>query len=176
MTKPTSFFPSSKATTRLQIEPGELRLELETRVEHGCDRVWQVITDYGNLGKFMPNLSSRRLRSSAASVFVEQVASSSLIPLLQFRLTLEFRRPSANHLYFRRISGNLKRFDGCWSVSEHGNCCSRINYVLHAEHGFPLPAFLLAPAIRTEVDQIMPAIETELNRRHQRNTIAQTFG
>ena len=131
------------------------------------DQVWSVITDYDRLGGFMPNLQSRTVGGDDSRVLVQQTATSSLIPLLRFRLLLEFRRLSPERLAFRRLRGSLAGFDGFWSVTASPPG-ARVRYRLAARHGFPLPGSLLAPAIRADVDKIMPAIRAELRRRHGR--------
>lgn len=158
----------SNPVTRLSVPPGQIHLETEVTVSHSPEEVWSVITDYDNLGSYMPNLQSRTVRHDGSRLLVEQIASSGLFPVLQFRLLLEFERENFQRLTFRRIEGNLKSFDGFWGVT-HGPQGSRILYQLTAQHGYPLPGFLLSSAIRSDTEKIMPAIVAELNRREQNN-------
>jgi uncharacterized membrane protein len=154
----------SRAMTRVSAPPGRIELETEIEARHSCEDAWSVITDYDNLGAFMPNMSSRQVGESDTSVWVEQTACSSIMPLLRFDLVLEFRRETPDCLRFRRVQGSLSSFDGMWRVTwEPGGC--RIYYQLRVMHGFPLPGFLLASAVRVDVEQIMPAIVAELERR-----------
>ena len=88
-----------------------------------------------------------------------------MLPVLSFRLSLEFERISFEQLNFRRVAGNLMKFEGFWAVQ----CMptgSRILYHLTAQHGYPIPSFLLSRAIRIDTEKIMPAIEAELHRRY----------
>ena len=132
------------------------------------DRVWSAITDFDRLGSFMPNLNSRTVGGDPSRVLVEQTATSSLIPLVRFRLLLEFRRLSPERLAFRRLRGSLASFEGFWSVTARPQG-AQVRYRLAASHGFPLPGSLLASTIRTDVDKIMPAIQAELARRSGRS-------
>lgn len=151
-------------TTRLATRPGTVFLETEVTVPHCREKVWSVVADYDNLSRYMPNLQSRIVRETETGLLVEQIAQSSLVPVLQFRLLLEFVRATPERLDFRRVDGNLSRFDGCWSVTS-APPGSRILYQLTVQHGFPLPGVLLEIAVRADVEKIMPAIVAELGRR-----------
>ncbi len=152
--------------TRLSVPPGRILLETEVTVPHSPDEVWSVITDYDNLGRYMPNLQSHIVENSGSRQLVEQIARSGLVPVLQFRLLLEFERQNYERLNFRRIEGNLLKFDGFWGVTSGPNG-TRIFYKLAAHHGYPLPSFLLSFAIRADTEKIMPAIVAELRRRER---------
>ena len=154
----------STATTRIAAPPGRIELETEIEAWHSCEDAWSVITDYDNLGAFMPNMSSRQVGGTETGVWVEQTACSSIMPLLRFQLTLEFTRETRDCLRFRRIQGSLSGFDGCWRVTYKPGGC-RICYQLHVIHGFALPGLLLAAAVRVDVERIMPAVIAELERR-----------
>jgi len=128
-------------------------------------QAWSVIEDYDELHRFMPNLRSRTLELKKDRRVVEQIAASSFVPVLKFRLTLEFKRSGNEWLSFRRIAGSLPKFDGVWAVTPVAQG-SKVSYRLQAEHCYPLPAFMLSFAIRTDTEKIMPAIAGELQRRY----------
>lgn len=141
-------------------------LETEVTVPYTGEEVWSVVADYDNLARYMPNLQSRIVGNTKLGLLVEQVARSSLAPMLQFRLKLEFVHGTPERLSFRLVDGNLARFDGYWGVTSVPRG-SRILYQLTAVHGFPLPDFLLGLAIRADAEKIMPAIAAELVRRRR---------
>ena len=156
---------SAVPITRLSVKRGSIRLQAAMTVPHRQDQVWSVVTDYDNLGTFMPNFRSRTVGRNGSRVLVEQLAGSSLLPLLRFRLLLEFERQSPERLEFRRRGGSMARFDGFWGVTARPQG-SHIHYQLNARHRFPLPSSVLSAAIRSDTNKIMPAIEAELRRRH----------
>jgi ribosome-associated toxin RatA of RatAB toxin-antitoxin module len=156
----------SRPTTYVSAPPGRIELETQTEVRHSCEDAWSVITDYDHLGAFMPNMSSRQVGAKKTAVLVEQTAHSSILPLLRFQLLLEFIRETPECLRFRRMQGSLSRFDGFWRVTRQPSGC-HIYYQLNVAHGFPLPSFLLASAVRVDVERMMPAIIAELERRRR---------
>ncbi len=151
--------------TRITGGTGSLSVMTQLNVPHRCAEVWNVITDYDNLEEFMPNLKSRKVDQRGSSTIVEQTATSSLIPLLTFRLNLEFTTESPTRLRFRRLAGNLSRFDGFWSVNPTSGG-TLLQYQLEAKHSWPIPRAILSRAVRNDVAQIMPSIARELQRRH----------
>ena len=166
MTTAAAHYPTSPLT-RLAAPPGRILLETEAAMPYAPDQVWSVITDYDRLGRFMPNLQSRTVGGDGSRVLVQQTATSSFVPLLRFRILLEFRRQSPERLAFRRLRGSLAGFDGFWKVSATPRG-AHVRYRLAARHRFPLPGRLLAPAVRADVEKIMPAIRAELGRRYGR--------
>ncbi len=156
---------SAVPSTRLSVTTGNILLQSDLTVPYSLDQVWSVVADYDNLGSFMPNLRSRVVGRDGSRLLVEQIAGSSLIPVLRFRLLLEFERQSPERLGFRRRAGSLARFDGFWSVTARPGG-SHISYQLNAQNRFPLPSALLSTAIRRDTEKIMPAIAAELRRRH----------
>jgi ribosome-associated toxin RatA of RatAB toxin-antitoxin module len=153
------------AKTRLAVTPTSIRLQAAVTVPHSQEQVWSVVADYDNLGRFMPNLRSQIVERNGSRLLVEQIAGSSLLPLVRFRLLLEFERRSPERLEFRRRAGSLATFDGSWSVTAQTQG-SHVHYQLDAQHRFPLPSSLLRSAIRSDTQKIMPAIEAELRRRY----------
>ncbi len=159
--------------TRVSTRFGRLDVQTEITTRHTCQDAWQVITDYDNLARYMPNLTSRTVGRTGTGLLVQQHARSSLLPVVGFALTLEFVWETAERLRFRRVGGSLRRFDGSWHVTPVAGG-TRIFYEVQVEHSFPLPGAMLGAAVRRDVDQIMPAIVQELGRRQRPVDLAYT--
>jgi hypothetical protein len=81
--------------------------------------IWNVLTDYDNLHRFIPNLEHSRViwrRDSKAGV--EQVGTQLFCGLrFSARVTLELTEsPRVGQLLFRMVQGDFRCFEGEWRV------------------------------------------------------------
>ena len=154
----------SKAQTSVRARLGRLEIEISIEAAHSAEEAWAVITDYDRLGTFMPNLVSCRAGRTDRGNLVRQTGTSSLSRRVRFQFVLELIRESPQVLRFRQVMGNLRRYEGRWSVTPSRRGV-RISYRSRVVHGFPLTGRFLASLVRTDIEKIMPAIVAELARR-----------
>ncbi len=155
------------AQTRVRARLGKLELETSIFAPGSADEAWDVVTDYDQLGNFMPNLESRQTDRTAGGVLVRQVGTSSLSRRVRFQFVLEFERRDASTLRFRQVVGNLRKYEGSWRVTPTSGGV-RIAYQAVVTHGFPIAGRILASLVRTDIEKIMPAIVAEMQRRAPR--------
>ena len=110
--------------------------------------VWQVLTDYDNLARFIPGLSLSAVQERSANrVVVEQKGES-----------------PTDSIVSRAIDGNLKRMSGRYELRSAGGGI-QLRYTGALEPGFDLPPIVGTLAVRTMVEEQFGAMVAEIERR-----------
>ena len=98
-----------------RLPQGTRRLAAELKSSLPVQLLWDVLTDYENLSRFIPNLSTSELiQRQGQTVRLQQVGSQQLLGLrfsaqVQLELT-EYRQDGL--LQFRMVKGDFRRFEG----------------------------------------------------------------
>jgi ribosome-associated toxin RatA of RatAB toxin-antitoxin module len=81
-------------------------------------QVWAVLTDYGNLSKFIPNMaSSKVLEERDGEKIVEQIDSRQvLLVTVVSRTVLAIREENLRKINFRLTAGDLQSMEGSWQI------------------------------------------------------------
>ncbi len=82
------------------------------------DAVWQVLTDYANLSKFIPNMtSSKILENRGDRKVIEQVDSRQVfIVSIVSRTKLSIQETNLKQIDFRLVDGDLDKMEGYWKM------------------------------------------------------------
>eukprot|EP01025_Chloroclados_australasicus_P067329 TRINITY_DN9309_c0_g1_i10.p1 TRINITY_DN9309_c0_g1~~TRINITY_DN9309_c0_g1_i10.p1 ORF type:complete len:831 (-),score=78.94 TRINITY_DN9309_c0_g1_i10:2398-4689(-) len=99
------------------------KLAAEVKVPASVEQVWQVLTDYENLPKFIPNLVECSILESKKKGIIllrQKACSQSLYWRLEAEAVLAVRERTlmwgAKELYFKLIEGDFEQFEGSWTV------------------------------------------------------------
>jgi carbon monoxide dehydrogenase subunit G len=128
--------------------------------------VWEVLTDYDHLARFIPGLSSSAVQLRVANrVLVEQKgAARFLVFSYPIEVLLEVLESPSDSITSREIGGNLKRMRGRYDLqSAKGGILVR--YAGELEPGFELPPIIGTLAVRTMVEEQFTAMVAEIERR-----------
>ena len=153
--------------TMERLPQGVRRLAAQLRTPLAIDELWEVLTDYENLSKFIPNLSSSQLvHREGHTVRLQQVGSQQLLGLrfsaqVQLELT-EFR--SEGLLSFKMVKGDFRRFEGAWRVNELADGCSLV-YELTVQGCIGMPIALIEERLRDDLSSNLQAVMMEAKRR-----------
>jgi hypothetical protein len=130
--------------------------------------VWQVLTDYETLPRFIPGIStSVVLARSADRVLLEQRGEARFL-IFSFPIEVRYEvRESAPHwVESRAIAGNLRRMSGRYDLNAGaGRPGVRLDYTGEMEPDFELPPLVGAFALRSMVEEQFTAMVDEIERR-----------
>jgi carbon monoxide dehydrogenase subunit G len=131
--------------------------------------VWEVLTDYDNLARFIPGLSRSAVQLRAANrVLVEQKGEARfLVFSYPIEVRLEVLESPSDSISSRGVGGNLKRMSGRYDLhSASGGVVLR--YTGELEPDFDLPPVIGTLAVRTMVEEQFAAMVAEIERRAAR--------
>ena len=146
---------------------GTRRLAVQLRLAIDSQWLWNVLTDYDNLHRFIPNLaSSRLLWRRGITVGLEQVGSQMFCGLrftAKVEIELEEDR-SARQLRFRMVRGDFRRFEGSWALHHDGRSTSLL-YELTVQGKPGMPIALIEQRLRDDLANNLRGVQQEAQRR-----------
>ena len=153
--------------TMERLPQGARRLAAELRSSLPVPLLWDVLTDYENLSRFIPNLSTSELiQRQGQTVRLQQVGSQQLLGLrfsaqVQLELT-EF--PQDGLLQFRMVKGDFRRFEGSWQIRQRPDGSSLL-YELTVQGCLGMPIALIEERLRDDLSSNLKAVVLEAHRR-----------
>ena len=131
-------------------------------------RTWQVLTDYGRIAEFVPNMQMSRVISRGGnSAVVEQQGEARM---LFFSYPINVRLAITEHprerVESRAVAGNFREMRNIYTLE------LRQGRVLLRYSGHLIPDFFVPPligtlALRNNVEETFRALVEEIERRHR---------
>ena len=152
-----------------RLPQGMRRLAAEVKSPLPVQLLWDVLTDYENLSRFIPNLSTSELiQRKGQTVRLQQVGSQQLLGLrfsaqVQLELT-EFRQDGL--LQFRMVKGDFRRFEGSWQIRRRPDGSSLL-YELTVQGCLGMPISLIEERLRDDLSSNINAVVQEAQRRNR---------
>jgi ribosome-associated toxin RatA of RatAB toxin-antitoxin module len=138
------------------------------------DTVWGVLTDYGNLSRFIPNMtSSKILSNSGSSKVVEQIDSRQVFLFsVVSRTKLAIQETYQERIDFSLIDGDLAAMEGSWKMEPVSSVPGRaanqvlITYSVYAQPNGSTPTDAFYTIFKDALDGTLQAIKREANYRN----------
>ena len=131
-------------------------------------RTWQVLTDYGRIAEFVPNLEASRVISRGHnSAVVEQKGEARLLFFsFPINVRLAVTEVPQERVESRAISGNFREMRNVYSLEQRqGRMLLR--YTGYLVPDFFIPPFIGTLALRSNVEETFRALVAEIERRHR---------
>lgn len=148
-------------------QAGVYSVSAEFSVPQPTSAALAVLTDYEQIPRFMPGVTTSIVRErSADRVVIEQEAvSRMMIFSKRVYLFLEIHE-EANTLRFRDSSGrSFSLYEGTWRLSQRDGQTA-IRYDLRAKPKFDVPGFLLKRLLRRDAKMMIERLRQEIAVRH----------
>lgn len=156
-------------TVKVNIQGEVVRVEVELTIPATPREVWDVMTDFDHLPRFIANIrSSKTLSREGNVVRVAQTGKTSFGPLtFEFQSERELTLSPYDGFESRMISGNMKRFRGTTQLEaiEGG---TRLRYHSEAVPDTAMPLGLGRSLVESETREHYQDIRREVLRRKQR--------
>ena len=152
-------------------EGDAVRVQAQAIVHAPREVIWQTLTDYENLPRFVPGMEkSRVLRREGNAVVVEQVGRTSFL-FFSFPLHLIVRAEEAEprRLHIRLVSGNLRQLDSVYRIEsiEGRDQHFLLRWTAVMEADLPVPLFVAVRLVRMDAQEQFAGIVAEIERREQ---------
>jgi carbon monoxide dehydrogenase subunit G len=128
--------------------------------------VWEVLTDYDHLARFIPglSLSSVNLRSGNRVQLEQKGEARFFVFSYPIEVVLEVVESPRSSVSSRAVGGNLRRMSGRYDVKNSGSGVS-LRYTGELEPDFELPPIIGTLAVRSMVEEQFGAMVAEIERR-----------
>jgi ribosome-associated toxin RatA of RatAB toxin-antitoxin module len=138
------------------------------------DAVWKVLTDYGNLSKFIPNMkSSKVIESRGNRKVIEQVdARQVFLVSVVSRTKLAVQETDRKQIDFRLVDGDLAKMEGYWKMEPVSTVPRRpptqvlITYTVNAQPKGSVPTEAFYTIFKEALDDTLQAIKQEVKKRN----------
>ncbi|WP_313952605.1 SRPBCC family protein [Accumulibacter sp.] len=141
-------------------------MQAELFIPASQKKVWEVLTDFDNLARFLSNVvTSKVLSRQGNSIRVSQTGTTSFGPLtMHFQSEREITLMPITGFESRMISGDMKQYHGITRLEASGNG-TRIIYQAEAVPDTVLPPSLGIALIQSETREHYQEIRNEVLRR-----------
>lgn len=128
-----------------------------------------VLTDYGRIPKFMPDVQvSKVIERTPAGAIVEQEAVSRFMMFSKrVHLILDVREDTGLIRFRDRCGKSFTTYEGAWIISQHDSL-TVVDYQLAAKPLFEVPGFLLKRLLKRDAAQLIDRITAEIADRSNR--------
>ena len=150
-----------------RLPQGIRRLAVQLRLKLDPQFLWDVLTDYENLSRFIPNLArSRLLWRQGNRVGLEQVGSQQFCGLrFSARVQLELtEQREQGRLSFRMLEGDFRCFEGVWGMGTDASS-SWLHYELTVQGKAGMPIGLIEQRLQQDLGSNLRGVQQEAIRR-----------
>jgi hypothetical protein len=129
--------------------------------------VWEVLTDYENLPRFIPGLAASTVRLRAGNrALLDQKAEAGFLFFFTFPIEVRLEVLESPHAWItaRAVAGNLRSMAGRYDL-EPGAGGVRLRYAGQFVPDFALPPLIGTLALRGMVEDQFAAMVAEIERR-----------
>ena len=161
--------PGAEVAVHVTRNGDSFSVEASAEFEGTVTRTWQVLTDYGRLAQFVPDLQvSRVLSRQGNRAVVEQKGEARV---LFFSYPIDVRLAITEHpnerIVSRAVAGNFREMRGAYSL-EAGQGRIVLRYTGHLVPDFFVPPFIGTLALRHNVETTFRALVNEIVRQQQK--------
>lgn len=141
-------------------------LEAEVRAPHEKRKVWNALTDYDHLARYIPNLASSKAVQRGEHLELEQLGQVKFLIFrikepVTFNVVQNFEAGTIDQ---RAVRGKFKKFEQHWTLSGSTGV-TFISYRAEVQPSMRLPQWLVKRQIRRSVEESFGALLLELGRR-----------
>ncbi len=153
-------------TVRVDIQEDTVRIDADAAIAASAKEVWDVLTDFENLPRYISNIAASKVLSRQGNVVrVAQTGKAGFGPFsLEFQSTRELTLTPYEKFESRMVEGNMKRFRGTTRLEERDGV-TRIRYQSEAVPDTVMPLGLARSTIESETREHYLEITREVLRR-----------
>jgi ribosome-associated toxin RatA of RatAB toxin-antitoxin module len=132
-----------------------------------AELIWQTLTDYEHLSRFVPGIvSSRVVSRQGTQLIVEQRGGARLwFFSYPIRVVLASHERPYQGIEVHLLQGNLRRLDGGYRIEPRPDGSTELTWSGLIEPETPLPAFIRTSLMRTNIADQFAGLVREIERR-----------
>ena len=124
---------------------------------------WNVLTDYNNFNRFLPNVASSRLLSSRGNQKIFEQVNSYVVK--KFRVQIAAMETYPQQITFRIIKGDVLSLNGFWQLQPAPGNQVEIVHQVSVDPGPTLTRDLFFSVYERTLNNTLVAIKREIERR-----------
>ena len=129
--------------------PLHVRIVLPVEAEPAT--VWKVLTDYQHMAEFVPHMTRCRvIERKTDTLTVEEVFKHLFVSM---ELLLSVKETPPNRIDFRLVGGNMKVYDGHWSIEPNNPEGTLLSLEVAIQPGFYAPRSIVSWILKKELPE-----------------------
>ncbi|MGV8893867.1 MAG: SRPBCC family protein [Burkholderiaceae bacterium] len=161
---------SIEVSVKRNHKKGRILFEIQVKglVRATPQQTWAVLTDYGRLSEFVPDLLSSKLLSRCGDeVIVEQQGSLGFLFIRQtIHLVVRVTEHPFSMLNVALVEGDMRHYASCWELVPVAlGAGTLITYRGSMEPDFFVPLLLGRVMVQADVRKMLTAVVAEVERR-----------
>jgi ribosome-associated toxin RatA of RatAB toxin-antitoxin module len=160
--------PAADIVVRASRSGDVLQVEASAELEGSLESAWQVLTDYGRLAEFVPDLQvSRVISRDHNTVVVEQKGEARLLFIsYPIDVRLAITEKPREQIVSRAVAGNFREMQSTYALeARQGRVFLR--YSGRLEPDFYVPPLIGTYLLRTNVESMFRALVEEIERQQK---------
>jgi len=160
--------PAADIVVRASRSGDVLQVEASAELEGSLENAWQVLTDYGRLAEFVPDLQvSRVISRDHNTVVVEQKGEARLLFFsYPIDVRLAITEKPREQVVSRAVAGNFREMQSTYALeARQGRVFLR--YSGRLEPDFYVPPLIGTYLLRTNVESMFRALVDEIERQQK---------
>ncbi|MDE2354861.1 MAG: SRPBCC family protein [Betaproteobacteria bacterium] len=152
---------------QVQVAGGHVRVQARVPLPVPREQAWAVLTDYGHMAAFLPNVEEARVLSANGNRLTTYQHGTAHYGIFSydFEITREVTLLPQEAVHSRMISGNMKQFDAQATLQDTARGLV-LDYHSDSVPGYWLPAFVIKPFAEHETREQFEAMRREMLRRY----------
>jgi ribosome-associated toxin RatA of RatAB toxin-antitoxin module len=139
-----------------------INVKIVLPIEARPEVVWKVLTDYEHMTEFVPHMKSCKVVERKGDVLtVEEVYRHLLVTM---ELLLSIKESPPDRIDFRRVGGNMKVYDGHWSIKPHNPDGTLLTLEVAVQPGFFAPRGFTSWILKKELPEGVLSIREKAMR------------
>jgi len=129
--------------------------------------IWQTLTDYEHLSRFVPGIASSHVLSrQGPQLVIEQIGGARLwVFSYPIRVTVTTYERPYQGIDVHLLRGNLRRLDGRYRIEPRPEGGTDLTWSGLIEPDTPLPKFIRTPLLRRSISEQFAGMVREIERR-----------
>jgi hypothetical protein len=160
--------PAADIVVRASRSGDVLQVEASAELEGSLENAWQVLTDYGRLAEFVPDLQvSRVISRDHNTAVVEQKGEARLLFFsYPIDVRLAITEKPREQVVSRAVAGNFREMQSTYALeARQGRIFLR--YSGRLEPDFYVPPLIGTYLLRTNVESMFRALVNEIERQQK---------
>jgi ribosome-associated toxin RatA of RatAB toxin-antitoxin module len=147
---------------------GTFQVDASAEFRGTVARTWQVLTDYGRLAEFIPDMQSSRVVSRGGNQAVVEQKGEARVLFFSFPIDVRLAVTETPYekISSRLVSGNFREMRGTYSL-EAGQGRLLLRYTGQLAPDFFVPPLIGTLALRHNVEASFRALVEEIERRNK---------
>jgi ribosome-associated toxin RatA of RatAB toxin-antitoxin module len=160
-------YPADDLVVEAWRRGGSIEVRARATLAAPAPLVWQVLTDYETLPRFIPGISKSLVRARQGNHLTIEQSGEARFFVFSFpiEVTLEVLESPSEWISSRAVSGNVRRMNGRYELTPDSRGSVQLRYSGLIEPAFDLPPLIGAAALRSTVEEQFTAMVAEIERR-----------